>query len=66
LDDRDEKIGRKIRDAETKKIPYMLIVGEKEVAEQKVAIRMHGQGAQDSVLLSEFVDRFRLECAAPN
>ncbi|MBT1686512.1 threonine--tRNA ligase [Dawidia soli] len=66
LDDRDEKIGRKIRDAETKKIPYMLIVGEKEVAEQKVAIRQHGQGEQDSVLLSDFVDRFRLECAAPN
>jgi threonyl-tRNA synthetase len=44
LDDRDEKIGRKIRDAETKKIPYMLIVGEKEVAEEKVAVRKHGQG----------------------
>jgi threonyl-tRNA synthetase len=66
LDDRDEKIGRKIRDAETKKIPYMLIVGEKEVAENKVAVRKHGQGDQGSVLLDEFVDRFRVECAAPN
>lgn len=66
LDDRDEKIGRKIRDAETKKIPYMLIVGEKEVAEEKVAVRKHGQGDQGSVLLDEFVSKFRTECAAPN
>jgi threonyl-tRNA synthetase len=66
LDDRDEKVGRKIRDAETKKIPYMLIVGEKEVAEGKVAVRKHGQGDQGSVLLDEFVNTFRLECAAPN
>lgn len=66
LDDRDEKIGRKIRDAETKKIPYMLIVGEKEAADSKVAVRKHGQGDQGSVLLEEFVSNFRLECAAPN
>jgi threonyl-tRNA synthetase len=66
LDDRDEKIGRKIRDAETKKIPYMLIVGEKEVAEEKVAVRKHGQGDQGSVLLDEFIGKFRTECAAPN
>jgi threonyl-tRNA synthetase len=65
LDDRDEKIGRKIRDAETKKIPYMLIVGEKEVAEGKVAIRRHGQGDQGSVPLDEFIETFRQECAAP-
>lgn len=66
LDDRDEKIGRKIRDAETRKIPYMLIVGEKEVAENKVAVRRHGMGDQGSVLLEEFVNKFREECAAPN
>jgi threonyl-tRNA synthetase len=66
LDDRDEKIGRKIRDAETKKIPYMLIVGEKEVSDGKVAVRKHGQGDQGSVLLDDFVNTFRLECAAPN
>jgi threonyl-tRNA synthetase len=65
LDDRDEKIGRKIRDAETKKIPYMLIVGEKEVADSKVAVRRHGKGDQGSVLLEEFIDSFRVECAAP-
>lgn len=66
LDDRDEKIGRKIRDAETKKVPYMLIVGEKEVADEKVAVRKHGLGDQGSVLLEDFVRSFRLECAAPN
>lgn len=65
LDDRDEKIGRKIRDAETKKIPYMLIVGEREAAENKVAIRKHGQGDQGSVDLDEFVNRFKAECATP-
>ena len=66
LDDRDEKIGRKIRDAETKKIPYMLIVGEKEVAENKVAIRRQGQGDQGSVLLDDFVASFKVDCATPS
>lgn len=66
LDDRDEKIGRKIRDAETRKIPYMLIVGEKEVSEGLVAVRRHGKGDQGSVNLEEFVSNFRIECAAPN
>ena len=65
LDDRDEKIGRKIRDAETQKIPYMLIVGEKEVADSLVAVRKHGKGDQGSVKLSEFVSQFRLDCAPP-
>lgn len=65
LDDRDEKIGRKIRDAETRKIPYMLIVGEKEVSENRVAVRKHGQGDQGSVGLEEFVNTFKSECAAP-
>jgi threonyl-tRNA synthetase len=65
LDDRDEKIGRKIRDAETKKIPFMLVVGEREASESKVAIRQHGKGDQGSVSLDEFVARFREECAAP-
>jgi threonyl-tRNA synthetase len=65
LDDRDEKIGRKIRDAETQKIPYMLIVGEKEAADNLVAVRRHGKGDQGSVKLDEFVATFRNECAAP-
>lgn len=65
LDDRDEKIGRKIRDAETRKIPYMLVVGEREAADNKVAVRRHGKGDQGSMLLEEFVSGFKTECAAP-
>ncbi|MBT1703449.1 threonine--tRNA ligase [Chryseosolibacter indicus] len=65
LDDRDEKIGRKIRDAETKKIPYMLIVGEREVAENQVAVRKHGEGDKGSVSLDTFISGFKVECAAP-
>jgi threonyl-tRNA synthetase len=66
LDDRDEKIGRKIRDAETKKVPYMLIVGEKEVTDNTVAVRKHGQGDQGSIGLEDFVSKFKVECAVPN
>lgn len=44
VDDRNEKIGKKIRDNEVKKIPFMLVVGEKEEAENKVAVRQHGKG----------------------
>ena len=54
IDSRDEKIGRKIRDAEVKKIPYMLIVGEKEMEEGKVSVRKHGQGDVGSVMIEEF------------
>ncbi|MGZ3942070.1 MAG: threonine--tRNA ligase [Bacteroidia bacterium] len=54
VDDRDEKIGRKIRDNEVKKIPYMLIVGEKEVAEKKVAVRKHGKGDEGVFGIEEF------------
>ncbi|HTH81715.1 MAG TPA: threonine--tRNA ligase [Mucilaginibacter sp.] len=54
IDFRDEKIGRKIRDAEVKKIPYMLIVGEKEAAEQVVSVRKHGQGDLGSMSIEEF------------
>ena len=65
LDDRDEKIGRKIRDAEVKKVPFMLIVGEKEVAENKVAVRKHSLGDQGSMALAEFEAHFIKECAMP-
>ncbi|PAW94220.1 threonine--tRNA ligase [Mucilaginibacter sp. MD40] len=54
IDFRDEKIGRKIRDAEVKKIPYMLIVGEKEAAEGKVSVRKHGTGDLGSMSIEEF------------
>jgi threonyl-tRNA synthetase len=65
LDDRDEKIGRKIRDAEVRKVPFMLIVGEKEVAEHKVAVRKHGAGDQGTNSLDEFIDKYGSEFAPP-
>lgn len=65
LDDRDEKIGRKIRDAEVGKVPFMLIVGEKEVAEKRIAVRRHGSGDQGSLLLEEFVTRYAPDFALP-
>ncbi|WP_375577681.1 threonine--tRNA ligase [Marivirga tractuosa] len=58
IDHRDEKIGRKIRDAEVKKIPYMLIVGEQEAAEGKVSIRKHGEGDVGSMSLEDFKSFF--------
>jgi threonyl-tRNA synthetase len=61
LDNRDEKIGRKIRDAEMKKIPYMIIVGEKEQDEKMVSVRMHGQGDLGSMSLEDFIDLFNKE-----
>ena len=54
IDSRDEKIGRKIRDAEVKKIPYMLIIGEKEMNEGLVSVRRHGQGDVGSMSVEEF------------
>ena len=57
IDSRDEKIGRKIRDAEMKKIPYMLIVGEKEMEEGLVSVRKHGQGDLGSMKVEEFEDQ---------
>ncbi len=56
LDDRNEKIGKKIRDNELKRIPYLLIVGEKEAEEQKVAVRKQGDGDKGAMLLDEFVN----------
>ncbi len=60
-DNRDEKIGKKIRDAEVQKVPFMLIVGEKEQDEQKISVRRHGQGDLGSFTLAEFVEVFRNE-----
>lgn len=59
IDERDEKIGKKIRDAEVKKIPYMLIVGEKEAADGTLAIRQHGKGDLGSKSLTDFVSFFK-------
>lgn len=61
IDHRDEKIGRKIRDAEVKKVPYMIIVGEKERDGQKVSVRKHGEGDVGSLGLNEYVKYFKDE-----
>jgi threonyl-tRNA synthetase len=55
MDERNEKIGKKIRDNELKKIPYLIIVGEKEAESQLVSVRKHGEGDQGSMPLNEFV-----------
>ena len=59
MDNRDEKIGRKIRDAEVKKIPFMLIVGEKEQENGTVSPRKHGEGDMGSTSVKEFIDIFK-------
>ena len=60
-DHRDEKIGRKIRDAEVNKLPYMLIVGEKEQEEGKVSVRRKGQGDLGQMSLEDFIAHFKAE-----
>jgi threonyl-tRNA synthetase len=65
VDVRDEKIGRKIRDTELRKVPYMLIVGEKEKEERKVAVRKQGEGDKGTMGLGEFVTYFASQAAAP-
>ena len=61
IDNRDEKIGRKIRDAEVKKVPFMLIVGEKEREESKVSVRKHGEGDFGSLSVEDFIKQFKQE-----
>lgn len=66
LDDRDEKIGRKIRDSEVQKVPFMLIVGEKEATEGKISVRKHGEGDKGAMGLDEFVTTFAKDFALPS
>lgn len=63
VDHRDEKIGRKIRDAEVSKVPFMIIVGEKEQAEGLVSIRKKGQGDLGSMSLDSFITLAQEEIA---
>ena len=63
IDDRNEKIGRKIRDNELKRIPYMVIVGEKEAAEGLVSMRKQGGGEQATMKMEEFAKRITDEVA---
>lgn len=60
IDDRNEKIGKKIRDNELKRIPYLLIVGEKEEEAGHVAVRVQGEGDKGQMSLEEFVDFINL------
>lgn len=61
IDTRTEKIGKKIRDAEVKKIPYMLIVGEKEQSNSNISIRKHGQGDLGQLTMDAFIHQFQEE-----
>ena len=56
VDDRNEKIGRKIRDNELKRVPYMLIVGEKEAANGEVSVRKQGEGDKGTMTVAQFAD----------
>ena len=61
MDDRNEKIGRKIRDNEVKRIPYMLIVGEKEAENGEVSVRKQGEGDMGSLKIEEFAAKLNAE-----
>ncbi|MGZ5342437.1 MAG: His/Gly/Thr/Pro-type tRNA ligase C-terminal domain-containing protein, partial [Solirubrobacterales bacterium] len=61
LDTRTESVGRKIRDAELAKVPYMLVVGDAEADAGKVAVRSHEQGDLGKLAVSEFSQQLRVE-----
>ena len=61
IDDRNETIGRKIRDTELKKVPFMLIVGDKEAESNQVAVRVQGEGDHGTMSVSEFVTYFQAQ-----
>jgi len=63
VDSRSEKVGRKIRDAELEKIPYMLIVGENEKSEGTVSVRKQGEGDVGTMTIKAFAERVRSEVA---
>ena len=64
IDDRNEKIGRKVRDNELKRVPYMLVVGEKEAADGLVSMRKQGGGEQATMTMQEFAERVNDEVKA--
>ena len=63
LDIRSEKIGHKIRESELQKIPYMLIIGKKEIENESVSVRLHGVGDKGSLKLAEVIDLLKAEIA---
>jgi threonyl-tRNA synthetase len=65
VDERREGVGYKIRDAEMHKVPYMLVVGEKEVGSSKVSVRSHSEGELGQMDLDHFVSRLKDEAEPP-
>ena len=61
VDERNEKIGKKIRDTELNKVPFMLVVGEKEMEEGKVSVRQQGEGDLGSLGVEEFANKINAE-----
>ena len=61
LDDRNEKIGKKIREAQLEKVPYMLVIGDKEVEEGKVSVRHRKEGDKGSMTIDEFLNMIKAE-----
>ena len=61
VDDRNEKIGRKIRDNELKRIPYLLVVGEKEAENGEVSVRKQGEGDKGSMKIATFAENLNAE-----
>ena len=61
IDDRNEKVGRKIRDAEMSKVPYMIIIGEKEAEEDTISVRKHGEGDIGTFSVTEFANIIDVE-----
>src|SRR5258705_13556604 len=61
VDDLNEKIGKKIRDTELMRVPYMLVVGEKEMNENKVAVRRQGKGDLGVKAVDEFLNEIKIE-----
>lgn len=61
IDSRNEKIGKKIRDAEVQKVPYMIIIGEQEMTEDKISIRRHGQGDLGKISVPKFIQQVNEE-----
>jgi len=61
IDGRDEKIGYKIREAQMQKVPYMLVVGDNEVADKAVNVRKYGEQKSETISFDEFLESFRKE-----
>jgi threonyl-tRNA synthetase len=61
LDPRNEKIGYKIREAENKKVPYMIVVGEKEKESGEISVRQHKKGDIGKFGLNEFIEKLNLQ-----